>query len=113
MMAILTGVSQNVRWYFTVISLCCSVTLLHCSFNLHSLIISNVEHLFTCLLAICIYSLMKCVLRSSIFQLDIFLLLLSYMSCFYILEIKALSVVSFANIYSLSVCGLFVRLLIS
>ena len=113
MMAILTGVSQNVRWYFTVISLCCSVALLHCSFNLHSLIISNVEHLFTCLLAICIYSLMKCVLRSSIFQLDIFLLLLIYMSCFYILEIKALSVVSFANIYSLSVCGVFVRLLIS
>jgi len=41
------------------------------------------------------------------------LLLLSYMSCLYILEIKALSIASFANIYSLSVCGLFVRLLIS
>ena len=47
------------------------------------------------------------------FSIGFLLLLLSYMSCLYILEIKALSIASFANIYSLSVCGLFVRLLIS
>ena len=69
MMGILTGVSQNVRWYYTVISLCW-VSLCFTVVSIYiSLIISNVEHLFTCLLAICMYSLMKCLLRSSIFQL--------------------------------------------
>ena len=99
MMAILT----SVKGYLTVVLICVS------------LMASDAEHLFICLWALCMALLEKCTFKSfAHFLIGLFVFLeWSRVCSLYILEIRPLSEVSLANMFSHRVGYLFILMLFS
>ena len=79
---------NDVRWYLIIVLIWIS------------LIISCSEHLFMCLLAMCIFFFLEQFLYKSFAIFEVDLLLLSFRTSLYVLNINPLSDMWFTNIFS-------------